>query len=139
MRVRIEGAVGMVLYRNRGEGLPRSAEPRNVGPCEQAHDVLVAPAEFRRRAADDCYRPHSCGRRRPENIKTRGRQGTKFYFESANADVVGTWRPQHEWQCPAISNVDGQGLSTPQVSRDGLARCRVLRIDPRQTQSATSA
>src|SRR5439155_1187525 len=59
-------------------------------------------------------RPHPCGRRRPENIKARGRQGTKFYFESANADVVGTWRPQHEWQCPAISNVDGQGLSTPQ-------------------------
>src|SRR5256886_16069572 len=64
---------------------------------EQAHDVLVAPAEFRRRAADDCYRPHPCGRRRPENIKARGRRGTKFYFESANADVVGTWRPQHEW------------------------------------------
>ena len=36
------------------------------------------------------------GRRRPENIKARGRQGTKFYFESANADVVGTLRPQHE-------------------------------------------
>src|SRR5947199_10134014 len=38
MRVRIEGAVGMVLYRNRGEGLPRSAEPRNVGPCEQSRE-----------------------------------------------------------------------------------------------------
>src|SRR5439155_408165 len=108
----------MVLYRNRGEGLPRSAEPRNVGPCEQsregrlgeqAHDVLVAPAEFRRRAADDCYRPHPCGRRRPENIKARGRERTKFYFESANADIVGIWRPQHEWQRSAISNVDGQG------------------------------
>src|SRR5437773_314187 len=235
MRVRIEGAVGVVLYRNRGEGLPRSAVPRNVGPCEQsregghgdplrllpwmreacddlrrllrrgrrhlfppghksefglaaghrhptraegrsaasarilhlhrrsrfqpklthqevrkardalelpaghvphehvvepnsvqdrivhrregslgeqAHDVLVAPAEFRRRAADDCYRPHPCGRRRPENIKARGRERTKFYFESANADIVGIWRPQHEWQRSAISNVDGQGLST---------------------------
>src|SRR2546430_17045000 len=64
---------------------------------EQAHDVLVAPAEFRHRAADDCYRPHQCGRRRPENIKARGRRGTKFYFESANAAVVGTCLTQHEW------------------------------------------
>src|SRR5436190_8236406 len=47
MRVRIEGAVGMFLYRNRGEGLPRSAEPRNVGPCEQSREGgHVTPCAF---------------------------------------------------------------------------------------------